>query len=280
MRARYSFSSRRTRKIDNIRKQKKKYPTIADKIVQDSDIILQILDSRFPEETRNPELEEEILQKGKRIIYVFNKSDLVDKRKLKKFNHLNPSISISCTKYQNIKDLRNLIKRIAKQIKKPVDRDKLGKITVGVIGYPNTGKSSLINILIGKSSAGVGSDAGFTKNIQKLKLSEEIILLDSPGVIPKKEYSSSDSEKIAMHTKLGGRSYSQVKEAEMVVANLMKDHSKEIEKFYKIKAKGDSEILLEEIAKQKGFFKSKGLIDEDKAARVILKDWQQGKIRI
>ncbi len=280
MRKRYSFSSRRTGNIDNLRKQKKKYPTIADKIVQDSDIILQVLDARFPEETRNLELEEEIIKKGKKIIYVFNKSDLVDKRKLRKFNYLNPSISISCTSYQNIKDLRNLIKRIAKKIDKPVNRDKLGKVVVGVIGYPNTGKSSLINVLIGRSSAGVGSDAGFTKSIQKLKLSEGINLLDSPGVIPKKEYSSSDSEKIATHTKLGGRSYSQVKEAEMVVANLMKDYSKQIEKFYKIKAHGDSEILLEELGKQKGFFKSKGLINEDKAARVVLKDWQQGKIRI
>jgi ribosome biogenesis GTPase A len=280
MRKRYNFSSRRTRRIENIRKQKEKYPTIADKIVENSDIILEVLDARFPEETRNIELEEEIIKKGKKIIYVFNKSDLVDKRKLRKFNYLNPSIAISCTNYQNIKELRNLIKRIAKTIKKPVDKDKLGKVSVGVIGYPNTGKSSLINILIGKSSAGVGSDAGFTKSIQKLKLSEEITLLDSPGVIPKREYSSADSEKIAMHTKLGGRSYSQVKNAEIVVSELMKEHSKQIEEFYKIKANGDSEILIEELGKRKGFFKKKGLIDEDKSSRLILKDWQQGKIKV
>ena len=280
MRTRYSFSSRRTGNIENLRKQRKKYPSIAEKIVENSDIILQVLDSRFPEETRNPELEEEIEKKGKKLIYVFNKSDLVDKKKLKKFHYLNPRAIISCTAFQNIKDLRDLIKRTAKKIEKPVDKDKLGKISVGVIGYPNTGKSSLINILIGKSSAGVGSDAGFTKSLQKLKLSDEINLIDSPGVIPQKEYSSSDSEKIAMHTKLGGRSYSQVKEAEMVVANLMRDYSKQIEKFYDIKAKGDSEILIEELGKRKGFFKSKGLIDEDKTARVVLKDWQKGNIKV
>ena len=237
MKTRYSFSSRRTRKIDNIRKQRQKYPSIAYKIIENSDIILEILDARFPEDTRNPELEELIQKENKKIIYVFNKSDLIDKRKLRKFNYLNPSITISCTKHQNIKDLRDLIKRIAKKIQHPIDFDKSGKVTVGVIGYPNTGKSSLINILIGKSSAGVGSDAGFTKNIQKLKLSEEITLLDSPGVIPKQEYSSADSEKISTHTKLGGRSYSQVKEPEIVVANLMKDYSAQIERFYKIQSK-------------------------------------------
>ena len=280
MKERYSFSSRRTRRIDNIRKQKQKYPSIAYKIIENSDIILEILDARFPEDTRNPELEELIQKENKKIIYVFNKSDLIDKRKLRKFNYLNPSITLSCKSHQNIKELRNLIKRIAKRIQNPINKDKSGKVTVGVIGYPNTGKSSLINILIGKSSAGVGSDAGFTKNIQKLKLSEEINLLDSPGVIPKQEYSSADSEKISTHTKLGGRSYSQVKEPEIVVANLMKDYATQIEKFYKIQAKGDSEILIEELGKQKGFKKSKGLIDEDKTARLILKDWQQGKIKI
>ena len=92
MRKRYSFSSRRTRKIKNIRKQKQKYPSIADKIVEASDIILQILDARFPEKTRNHELEEEILKKDKRIIYDFNKSDLVNKKKLRNFNQLKPRV--------------------------------------------------------------------------------------------------------------------------------------------------------------------------------------------
>lgn len=280
MRKRYSFSSRRTRRIENIRKQRQKYPSMAEKILESSDIILEVLDARFPEETRNQELEQEILNKNKKLIYVFNKADLIDKRKLRKFNYLNPNIAISCTSYQNIKELRDLIKRIAKTIKKPVDKDKLGKVSVGVIGYPNTGKSSLINILIGKSSAGVGSDAGFTKSIQKLKLSEDINLLDSPGVIPKKEYSSSDSEKISKHAKLSGRSYSQVKEPEIVVANLMKEYSKEIEDFYNIQAKGDSEILIEELGKRKGFKKQKNQVDEDKTSRLILKDWQMGKMKI
>jgi ribosome biogenesis GTPase A len=162
------------------------------------------------------------------------------------------------------------------------DRDKTNyeKITVGIIGYPNTGKSSLINSLIGKSSAGVGSDAGFTKSIQKIKLSENIVLIDSPGIIPEREYSSQDREKISMHTKLGARSYSQVKEPEMVIANLMKDYSKTLEKFYKIDAKGDSEILLEELGRKKGFMKKGGEVNEDTAARLILKDWQSGKIKI
>ena len=60
MRKRYSFSSRRTGNIKNIRKQRKKYPDVLHEIVETSDIVLQVLDARFIEETRNLDIEEEI----------------------------------------------------------------------------------------------------------------------------------------------------------------------------------------------------------------------------
>ncbi len=278
MRKRYSFSSRRTGRIAKIRKQRQKYPNIAEKILEDSDIILEVLDARFIEDTRNLELEEEIKKKKKQLIYVINKSDLLKKKTKAKLESLKPNTLISCKNRTGVKNLRELIKRLAKLIKKP--DDKFEKVVVGVLGYPNTGKSSLINLLIGKSSAGVGSDAGFTKGIQKLRLSEEILLLDSPGVIPEKEYSSTEKEKIAKHTKVGGRSFSQVKEPEIVIQNLMKEFPGVLEKFYKIDSKGDSELLLEKLGEKKGFLKKKGIIDEDKTARLILKDWQSGEIRV
>ena len=266
--------------MQNIGKQKDKYVDLLDKIIEDADIIVQILDARFPEETRNLAIEEKIKEKHKKIIYVFNKSDLIDKRKLKEYNYLTPSIAISCKSYQNIKGLRDLIKRVSKNIKEPINKDGSGKIIVGIIGYPNTGKSSLINSLIGKSSAGVGSDAGFTKGIQKLRLSEEINLLDSPGVIPRIDYSSVNSEKIAQQVKLGGKSHSQVKEPEIVINELMKEYSKQIEKFYKIDSKGDTEILIEELGKRRRLLNKGGEVNGDKTARLILRDWQEGRIKL
>lgn len=270
MRVRYSFSSRRTGHLDKMRKQRKTYPELIKKIIQDSDIILEVLDARFPEETRNHEIEKEIKKLKKKIIYVLNKSDLTKK----KIIEISPTIAVSCKERKGIKNLRNLIKQLSKKIIKE------GKISVGVIGYPNTGKSSLINILIGKASAGTGAQAGFTRGIQKLKLDANTILFDSPGVIPEKEYSGTEKEKIAKHTIVGGRSYSQVKEPEIVIANIMKKYPDVLEKFYKIKANKDSEILIETLGKKRGFLKRGGEINEDQTARHILRDWQEGKIEI
>lgn len=293
MKVRYSFSSRHSRRARDspkMRKQKGKYPSLAEKIIQESDIVLEVLDARFPEETRNKEVEEKITKKGKILIYILNKSDLTEK----KSSELKPGVFVSCRERKNVGKLRDLIKRESGKIKNKRSSDnfsassggragkisKDNKIIVGVIGYPNTGKSSLINLLIGKSSAGTGADAGFTKGIQKLKLSPGIILLDTPGVIPRKEYSDSEKEKIAMHAIVGGRSYSQVKDPQITIAKLIKEYPRVLENHYKIDAKGDSEIFLEKLGKQKGFLLKGGIVNDDKTARFVLKEWQAGEIRI
>jgi len=273
MKPRYSFSSRRTGHLKNLRKQKTKFTDAVQKLLQEADIILEVLDARFPEETRNYEIEEEIKVQRKKIVYILNKSDLISSKKIKKFNYIAPNISVSCKKRKGVKKLRDKLKIIALKLKKE-------KVVVGVIGYPNTGKSSLINILIGSSSAGTGADAGFTKGIQKLKLSSNILLIDSPGVIPKQEYSSANQKQLTKHAKLGARSYSQLKEPEIIVAELMQEFPNVFEKFYKIDAEGDSEILIEGLGRKKGFIKKGNEVDEDKTSRVILRDWQTGKIRI
>ena len=138
MRKRYSFSSRKTRRIENIRKQKQKYPQITERIINDSDIIIEVLDARFINETRNSEIEDAINKKQKIIIYAINKSDLIKKEDKIKLENFKPNALISCKKRTGIKNLRALIKRESKKIKK--SQEKFDKITIGILGYPNTGK--------------------------------------------------------------------------------------------------------------------------------------------
>ncbi len=265
--------NRSAKKLDNIKKQKGKYPELLMKIVNISDIIVEVLDARYPKETQNKEIEKIIREKGKKIIYVLNKSDLTRKREL----WLNPKVFVSCKNKKGISELRNKIKEEAKNIRK--SKNAYNRIQVGIIGYPNTGKSSLINLLIGRASARTGSDAGFTKSIQKLRLVEGIILLDSPGVIPKQEYSMTDEEKIARHAKVGGRSYSQLKNSEIVLNEIAKENKEVLEKFYNINF-NDSEELIEILGRKKGLLQKGNEVNADRTARLILKDWQLGKIKI
>lgn len=279
MRVRYSFSSRRTGHIENIRRQRQKYPEIAKKILESSDVILQVLDARYIQDTRNLELEAEIKESSKKIIFVLNKADLISKIKKRDLEGIYPYVAVSCKTRKGLRDLRDLIKRETKDIEK--DSKKFDKITVGVIGYPNTGKSSLINVLIGKNSAKTGQEAGFTKGLQKLNLTAEVQLIDSPGVIPNEEYSGDKTEAISKHTIVGGRSFSQVKDPEMVIAEIMKRFPKVLEKHYKIRtAKADSEYLIEKLGRQKNYLKKANQVDVDKTSRFIIKEWQEGKIKV
>jgi ribosome biogenesis GTPase A len=278
VRIRYSFSSRRTGKIENIKKQRGKYPDVMKEVVRISDIILEILDVRFIEETRNLKIEENILNSGKVLVYVFNKVDLVNEKEVEKTipKWMRPYVFVSTTEGIGLNKLKARIKMEAKRVLKN-RTDKKERVHIGVIGYPNAGKSSVINFVTRRGAAKTAKQAGFTRGMQKIKLSEGILILDTPGVIPSSKYST-DSQSFAEDVKVGGRTYSDVKDPEDVVYYLMKDEKDKIERFYNIDAKGDVEFLINEIGKMKGFLGKGGKVDVDRTARLILRDWQEGKI--
>ena len=277
MRNQHLFSSSRTGNIKNIKKQKQKFPNIVKDIIRISDIILQVLDARFIKETRNIEFEELIKKQNKKIIYVFNKSDLVKSHK--KINSMQPYVYVSAKNKAGIKELRDKIKAAVKKLKKPDHKTK-ERTQVGIIGYPNTGKSTLINLLSGKSSAKTGAESGFTKGMQKIRLTSDILLLDTPGVIPPSEYSHIRKEAIQKQGKIGARTIDKIKDPEIIIIKLMEEYSNKIEKFYKINAQGNHETLIEQLGRKKNFLKKGGVVDDDRTSRQIIRDWQEGRIRV
>jgi len=277
VRVRYSFGSRHTGHLENIGKQRKKYPKVVEEVIRISDIILEVLDARFVNETRNIDLEERIQKKGKKIIYVLNKADLVDRDKVEKKLKIRPYVFVSCTERKGSVRLRSLIKRVVAETELPENKERA---QVGIIGYPNTGKSSLLNFLTGKTSARTGNQPGFTKGLQKVRLTKNIMILDTPGVISESDYSMTDKEKIAKHTKVGSRSYSNVRNPDVIVQELLNEMSsrKKLEKFYSIDSGDDAELFLEIVGKKFGLLKKGGVIDIDRTARKVLRDWQSGDI--
>lgn len=277
-RVRFSFSSRKTGHIENISKQKVKFPAVMKEVIKISDIVLQVLDARFVSDMRNTEIDEMISSMGKKTIYVLNKADLVDLYEVKKDlqKDLRPYVFVSVKNGRGISELRNLIKIEAKRVELP---SGMNRVHVGIIGYPNAGKSSLINKISRRGVASISKQAGHTKGMQKIKLCEGILLLDTPGVIPESEYNESKAQRRSLDAKLGSRTYSNVKDPEDVVSFLMEDFSLKIEAFYKINAKGNSEDLIEALGKKRNFLKKGGVVDFDRTARLILRDWQEGNIK-
>lgn len=236
---------------------------IVDSVITDADIILMVIDARLPEETRNVELERKVKNSGKTLITVINKADLVEKYVLEPYKQkLNPCVFVSAHKFYGMTLLRNMILRFAETT----------PVTVGVVGYPNTGKSSVINALKGKGSAPTASVSGFTKGRQHIRVDNKIMIIDTPGVLADKD--NKFSEKLTITA-----SSTQTKDPEGAVFELLSLHKEPVLYYYGLEnEKGDDEELLEAIALKLNRKIKGGLPDTLTAAKIVLKDWQQGKI--
>lgn len=244
---------------------KRNFWDIVNKVIEQSDILLEILDARFIDETRNPEIEDKVKKSGKQLIYVFNKCDLADTKALeKRKKQFHPCVFVSSIKRYGITMLLHEIQKHS---------EKKEKVIVGVLGYPNTGKSSVINALSGRSAALVSPQSGFTKAMQLIKVSKQVFLLDTPGVY---SYMEKDFNRHAMRASLD---FTRVRDPETTALFLIEGNKAAISKQYNIK-EGSSEKMLEEIALRLNKLKKGGVLDTDQAARALLKDWQRGKISL
>ncbi len=237
---------------------------IVNQVIDEADILLEILDARFIDETRNREIEDKVKRKDKQIIYVLNKCDLVNKEKLEMAKkRLHPSVFVSTKEHKGTSILLKTILQYA-------DRKK-ERVIVGVLGYPNTGKSSVINALKGRASASVSPVGGHTKGKQLVKMTQKVYLMDTPGVYPYKENNQTK------HALVASIDYNKVKEPEAVFYQLYEDFKERIEQHYEVKAENADEFL-EKLALKLNLIKKGNKPDTVRAARKVLKDWQQNKL--
>jgi ribosome biogenesis GTPase A len=263
-------------KSNTINQHRQSIPAIINNLIYQADIILEVLDARFIERTRHPVIEKKIRSMHKRIIYVLNKADLVDIHKIDEtleLAKLNPHVFFSSKEKKGVVILRNLIKKEAKK----VDKDA---VNVGILGFPNTGKSSLINSLILKASARVSPIAGYTKTIQKIRLARGIYLIDAPGILNPEEGEPINRETSVKFSQIGAIDWNKIYDPEMVVDSLMKEYPEVLQKHYGLDAQNDSEVLIEELGRKLNYLRRGNQVDEIRTAKQVLRDWQEGKIRI
>lgn len=233
------------------------------RVIQNTDIVIEVLDARMVEQTRNKEIEAKITQSGKKLLYVLNKCDLMGKEEMKTAaDKLYPSVFVSSTNKLGTTVLK----------KKIMELGQGKKVTVGIVGYPNVGKSSLINALSGRHAARTSASSGFTRGIQKVIVGPKIILLDTPGVFPDKE---KDELK---HGATGAIDFAKLKDPEAVAIKIIEENKEVISEFYDVE-EGDADEMLESIGRSKHKLSVGDVVNLDITSRLILKDWQRGKIR-
>jgi len=245
-----------------------RYMEMAKNVIRRSDILLLLLDARHARESRNAEVESAVKKSGRPIIYVITKCDLVEKPVLEKLKReIKPSVFISAKERYGSRKLRERIIITAHR--------NLGRkedIVVGVLGYPNVGKSSLINMLKGRHSAPTSSVSGYTKSLQNIKSDSRIMLIDTPGVIP---YEEKDSMKAVL---TGAVDFSKVKDPESALESIMKEFPGRVESHFGVPVEDDKRETIGTIALKKHMLLKGGRPDMRRASLSILRAIQNGKI--
>lgn len=151
------------------------------------DACLYVLDSRAPYSCLNPKVER--IVHNKPLIYVFNKIDLADGKRLgeiqKEFEREGKTtISLVASDKNFAGKLRAAIKStLSAKIERNAEKNIRKTYKILVLGVPNTGKSSLINMLSSSKKANTGNIAGVTRKNQWVKVDDDLMILDTPGVL-------------------------------------------------------------------------------------------------
>jgi ribosome biogenesis GTPase A len=246
-------------------------------VIRLSDIILLVVDARMIGETRNPELEAMVKAEGKYLVHVVNKADLIDVKGFDRtqLEGLSYPVLVSYKSGIGLGKLRTRIRILAKQSRKERGYER---VQVGIVGYPNVGKSSVVNFLTHRKLASTAQQTGLTRGIQYARLGKDLLLLDSPGVLGTSEvspYTKSSTSKLAI---TAAASVDKIKDPTLVVHELLQEHQVLFDRYYAVSTGGDSEVLLEAVGTRWKFMKKGGVVDSDKVARKIIREWQAGKI--
>ena len=238
-------------------------------VLRNSDVVLLLVDARMPEITRNSEILNKITAMKKKFLVVFNKSDLISKKGIENLKKEYPgAFFISATKNKGIAPLKKNLEDFADS------RDR-SSLRVGIVGYPNIGKSTLINLLAPAARAKVSHVSGTTKKTQWTRVGK-LRFMDSPGVIPFGDRkiqigmaAAKDPHKIRNPEKVAVR----------IIEFLIKKDKTILKRLYGAEGTENYEIF-ESIGKKKGFLIKGGEIDENRTAIKIIDDWQKGKIML
>lgn len=292
-----------------LEKSRKAYDKIFKTVVDASDVVLYVLDARDPEGTRSRKVEQAVLQsQGKRLLLILNKIDLIPPHVLEQWMNVLkssfPTIPIKAAPGATNKTSFNkkftqavTANALMDALKTYANNSKLKRsIVVGVIGYPNVGKSSVINSLLSNrggpaKACPVGNQAGVTTSLREVKVDNKLKILDSPGIcFPGEKQNMSKVEQEAELALLNALPPKYIVDPYPAILKLVKriaksdDMTENFKKFYELPPipSGDPETFtkhfLIHVARKRGRLGKGGVPNLSSAGISVLNDWRDGKI--
>lgn len=261
----------------------------ARRLIQDNlklvDVVVELLDARIPYSSSNPMLSE--LIGGKPRLIALNKADLADNTVTNAWIVYYKSMGITAVAIDSMtgKGLKALLAKV-----ETLASDKLNKLAdkgvhkraarVMILGIPNVGKSSLINRLAGAAIAKTADKPGVTRAKQWIKIGKGLDLLDMPGVLWPKFEDMTVGLKLAFTGAINDEVYDMEKVMEVFLGTMLQKYPERMAERYKLNhtlPENPSE-LLEIIGKKRGFLLKGGMIDLEKARRIVLNEFRAGKL--
>ncbi len=250
------------------------------------DVVIELLDARVPLSSANPLIRE--IVGGKPRLVALNKADLADEAQTKRWLAYFRSQGLSALAIDSLSGagLKALVQKAetlarAKTHKLVAKGAKPRAARAMVLGIPNVGKSSLINRLAGAAKAKVENRPGVTRDKQWIRVGRDLELLDMPGILwPKFE-----DPVVGMRLAFVGSVSDEVYDVEATVKRLLEwlsahcsERLMERYRLTKEEAQADAETLLTHIGKHRGCLLKGGVLDEEKAQRLLLADLRGGRL--
>ncbi|MET1256437.1 ribosome biogenesis GTPase YlqF [Aliikangiella maris] len=253
----------------------------------DIDLIIEVVDARIPYSSANPVIADLAENKGisKPIIKLMNKTDLADPARTAQWcEYLEKqqgvkALPVTAQSPEQVKKVIGLCRRLA-----PQRTTKELPVRAMIMGIPNVGKSTIINILSQKTIAKVGNEPAVTQRQQRIDLKEGVILFDTPGILWPKIDNTHSSYRLAISGAIKDTALDYEDVAFYAIEYLLKNYQSLLAEHFKLDEhelasyQSESWMALELIGRLRGCLKAGGRIDMDKVCKILIHEYRAGNI--
>ena len=242
------------------------------------DLIIEVLDARIPFSSQNPILS--TLRGDKPCIRVLNKNDLADPKMTQQWQsyleqeHGVKTLAVTTQQPDKIKQIIDLCR---KMLPKKTAVNKI--IRPMIVGIPNVGKSTIINILADRIIAKTGNEPAVTKRQQRINLPNNIVLSDTPGVLWPNVENKNSGYRLATTGAIKDTAMQYDDVAFFAAEYLLQTYPEQLKNRYQLEQLPDSEAeLMEIIGQKRGCLRSGKQVDLDKTAKILLNELRSGML--